>query len=56
MNKLVILRIDKYIISVLGQFRTKQQAEWFIEDNYPEFRKEDCQYSEFQSPRFITID
>jgi len=56
MNKLVLMRTNNCIVAVLGQFRTKQQAKWFIEENYPEFNKDNCQYSEFESPRFITID
>jgi hypothetical protein len=55
-NKLVLLRSGSIILKVLGQFRTKQQAKWFIEDEYPEFKKDVCQWSKFQSPEFITIE
>lgn len=55
-NKLVLLRKGNVIIKIIGQFRTKQLAKWFIEDNYPEFLKDTCQWSKFQSPEFITIE
>lgn len=38
-NKIVLLRSDNIILKVLDQFRTLQQAKWFIEDNYPDFLK-----------------
>lgn len=56
MNKLVLLRSGNVILRVLGQFRTKEHAVWFIEDNYSEFRKDICQWSLFQSDLFITIE
>jgi hypothetical protein len=55
-NKIVLLRSGNIILKVLGQFRTLQQAKWFIEDEYSEFRKDVCQWSKFQSPEFITIE
>lgn len=55
-NKIVLLRSDNIILKVLDQFRTLQQAKWFIEDNYPDFFKDVCQWSKFQSPEFITIE
>lgn len=55
-NKIVLLRSGNVILKVLGQFRTLQQAKWFIEDEYSEFRKDVCQWSKFQSPEFITVE
>jgi len=55
-NKIILLRSGNVILKVLGQFRTLQQAKWFIEDNYFEFYKDVCQWSKFQSPEFITIE
>ena len=55
-NKIVLLRSDNIILKVLDQFRTLQQAKWFIEDNYPDFFKDVCQWSKFQSHEFITIE
>ena len=55
-NKIVLLRSNNIILKVLDQFRTLQQAKWFIEDNYPDFFKDVCQWSKFQSPEFITIE
>ena len=54
--KLVLLRSGNLIVEVLGLFRTKERARWFIQDNYPEFRPDVCQYSLFQSDLFITIE
>lgn len=56
MNKLVLLRSENAILKVLGQFRTKQIAKWFIEDNYQEFYKDLQQWSKHNSPEFITIE
>lgn len=55
-NKLVLLRSNNIILKVLGQFRTTERAKWFINDEYPEFRKDICQWSKFESPEFITIE
>jgi hypothetical protein len=55
-NKLVLLRSGNVILKVLGQFRNLQLAKWFIEDEYPEFLKDVCQWSKFQSAEFITIE
>lgn len=55
-NKIVLLRSENVILKVIGQFRTLQIAKWFIEDNFPEFYKDNCQWSKFQSPEFITIE
>lgn len=55
-NQIVLLRSGNIILQVLGQFRTKELARWFIEDNYPEFHKDICQWSRFESPEFITIE
>lgn len=55
-NKIVVLRSENVILKILGQFRTLQQAKWFIEDEYPEFNKDVCQWSKFQSSEFITIE
>ena len=54
-NKLVLLKRGNIILEVLGQFRTKELARWFIEDNYPEFYKDICQWSKFESPEYIVI-
>lgn len=56
MNKLVLLRSGNVILQVLGQFRTTELARWFIQDNYPEFLKDVCQWSKFESDEFITIE
>lgn len=55
-KKLVLLRSGNIILKVLGQFRTFQQAKWFIEDEYSEFIIDVCQWSKFQSPEFITVE
>lgn len=55
-NKLVVLRSGNVILQVLGQFRTKERARWFIEDKHPEFYKDTNQWSKYQSPEFITIE
>ena len=55
-NKLVLLRQDNIILRVLGQFRSKGLAKQFIEDNYPEFEPDFCQYSKYDSQQFITIE
>jgi len=55
-NKIVLLRSDNFILKILGQFGTLQQAKWFIEDEYPDFYKDICQYSKFESSEFITIE
>lgn len=55
-NKIVVLRSGNVILQILGQFRTKELARWFIEDNYPEFYKDICQWSRYQSPEFIRIE
>ena len=55
-NFIVLLRSDNTILRVLGQFRTKELARWFIEDEYPEFHRDICQWSKFESPEFITIE
>ena len=54
-NFLAILMSGNIIVQILGQFRTKWQAERFIEDNHIEFNKDVCQYSKFESPLFIKI-
>ena len=51
-----MLRSDNFILKILGQFGTLQQAKWFIEDEYPDFYKDICQYSKFESSEFITIE
>lgn len=56
MNKLILLRKGNFIVKILGQFRTKKRAKWFIEDNFPEFYKDIYQWSKFQSDEFITIE
>jgi len=55
-NKIVLLRSGNVILKVIGQFRTLEQAKWFIEDEYSEFIKDVCQWSKFQSPEFITVE
>lgn len=55
-NKLVLLREDNIILKVLGQFRNKFLANQFIEENYPEFEKDICQFSNPEQSQFITIE
>lgn len=56
MCKIVTLRSNDKLLEVLGVFRTAEKARWFVEDNYIEFHKDDCQYSKFESELFIKIE
>jgi hypothetical protein len=54
-NFVVVLYKGNSIVSLLAQFRTTWQAKEFIKESYPSFDLDVCQYSEFESERFIKI-